>query len=40
MGFDKIDLVKCKEKVIHVTNTSNVLTDDVADMAIGLTLRY
>ncbi|XP_075665219.1 hydroxyphenylpyruvate reductase-like [Castanea sativa] len=33
--FDKIDLVKCKEKGIHVTNTPNVLTDDVADMFSG-----
>ncbi|KAK9229075.1 hypothetical protein WN944_022032 [Citrus x changshan-huyou] len=37
-GLDKIDLVKCKEKGIQVTNTPDVLTDDVADAAIGLTL--
>lgn len=34
-GLDKIDLVKCKEKGIQVTNTPDVLTDDVADAAIG-----
>lgn len=38
VGLDKIDLVKCKEKGIRVTNTPNVLTDDVADLAIGLML--
>lgn len=37
-GLDKIDLVKCKEKGIQVTNTPDVLTDDVADAATGLTL--
>ncbi|KAH9665959.1 glyoxylate/hydroxypyruvate reductase A HPR2 [Citrus sinensis] len=37
-GLDKIDLVKCKEKGIQVTNTPDVLTDDVADAAIGLML--
>lgn len=37
-GLGKIDLVKCKEKGIQVTNTPDVLTDDVADAAIGLTL--
>uniref|UniRef100_A0A2N9EP55 glyoxylate reductase (NADP(+)) n=1 Tax=Fagus sylvatica TaxID=28930 RepID=A0A2N9EP55_FAGSY len=34
----KIDLMKCKEKGIHVLHTPNVLTDDVADVATGLTL--
>ncbi|XP_055829971.1 hydroxyphenylpyruvate reductase-like [Solanum dulcamara] len=38
VGLDKIDLVKCKERGIRVTNTPDVLTDDVADAAIGLTL--
>ncbi|KAI3892358.1 hypothetical protein MKW92_015277 [Papaver armeniacum] len=38
VGLDKIDLVKCKEKGIRVTNTPNVLTEDVADLAIGLIL--
>ncbi|XP_043719415.1 glyoxylate/hydroxypyruvate/pyruvate reductase 2KGR-like [Telopea speciosissima] len=36
VGMDKVDLVKCKEKGIRVTNTPDVLTDDVADLAIGL----
>ncbi|KAE9453432.1 hypothetical protein C3L33_14643, partial [Rhododendron williamsianum] len=38
VGFDKIDLVKCEERGIRVTNTPDVLTDDVADVAIGLAL--
>ncbi|XP_049365513.1 uncharacterized protein LOC125830372 [Solanum verrucosum] len=38
VGLDKIDLVKCKERGIRVTNTPDVLTDDVADAAIGLIL--
>ncbi|KNA21504.1 hypothetical protein SOVF_042510 [Spinacia oleracea] len=38
VGLDKIDLGKCKEREIKVTNTPDVLTDDVADLAIGLML--
>ncbi|XP_047316961.1 glyoxylate/hydroxypyruvate/pyruvate reductase 2KGR-like [Impatiens glandulifera] len=36
VGLDKVDLTKCQEKGIRVTNTPDVLTDDVADLAIGL----
>ncbi|CAK9310493.1 unnamed protein product [Citrullus colocynthis] len=36
VGLDKIDLKRCKEKGIRVTNTPDVLTEDVADLAIGL----
>ncbi|KAI8544448.1 hypothetical protein RHMOL_Rhmol08G0297500 [Rhododendron molle] len=38
VGLDKVDLGKCKEKGIRVTNTPDVLTDDVADLAIALML--
>ncbi|KNA21502.1 hypothetical protein SOVF_042490 [Spinacia oleracea] len=38
VGVDKIDLGKCKERKIKVTNTPDVLTDDVADLAVGLIL--
>lgn len=38
VGLDKVDVAKCKEKGIRVTNTPDVLTDDVADLAIGLML--
>jgi lactate dehydrogenase-like 2-hydroxyacid dehydrogenase len=37
-GVDKIDLDYCKEKGIAVTHTPGVLTEDVADLAIGLIL--
>uniref|UniRef100_A0A7N0SWP8 Hydroxyphenylpyruvate reductase n=1 Tax=Kalanchoe fedtschenkoi TaxID=63787 RepID=A0A7N0SWP8_KALFE len=36
VGVDKIDLGRCGERGIRVTNTPDVLTDDVADLAIGL----
>lgn len=38
VGLDKVDLDKCREKGIRVTNTPDVLTEDVADTAIGLVL--
>ncbi|KAK7255391.1 hypothetical protein RIF29_28800 [Crotalaria pallida] len=38
VGVDKIDLDKCKEKGIRVSNTPDVLTDEVADLTIGLIL--
>ncbi|GAB2269405.1 Glyoxylate/hydroxypyruvate reductase A hpr2 [Dionaea muscipula] len=38
VGVDKIDVGKCEERGIRVTNTPDVLTDDVADLAIGLTI--
>lgn len=38
VGVDKVDLGKCKEKGVKVTNTPDVLTDEVADSAISLML--
>lgn len=38
VGYDKIDLNKCKENGIKVTNTPYVVTEDVADLAIALAL--
>lgn len=38
VGLDRIDLGKCKERGIRVTNTPDVLTEDVADAAIALIL--
>lgn len=38
VGVDKVDLEKCREKGIRVTYTPDVLTDEVADLAIGLML--
>lgn len=38
VGTDAVDLVAAKARGIRVTNTPDVLTDDVADLAIGLIL--
>ncbi|PKU71230.1 Hydroxyphenylpyruvate reductase [Dendrobium catenatum] len=38
VGFDKVDLAKCRSRGIRVTNTPDVLTDDVADLAIALSI--
>jgi hydroxypyruvate reductase len=38
VGVDAIDLAAARERRIAVTNTPDVLTDDVADLAIGLML--
>ncbi len=38
VGVDAIDLAAARERGIAVTNTPDVLTDDVADLALGLIL--
>ncbi|KAF7050893.1 hypothetical protein CFC21_059190 [Triticum aestivum] len=38
VGIDHVDLPKCRERGIRVTNTPDVLTDDVADLAVGLAI--
>jgi hydroxypyruvate reductase len=38
VGYDGIDVAAAKEKGIVVTHTPGVLTDDVADLALGLLL--
>jgi D-3-phosphoglycerate dehydrogenase len=38
VGTDAIDLVYAKANGINVTNTPDVLTADVADLAVGLLL--
>jgi lactate dehydrogenase-like 2-hydroxyacid dehydrogenase len=38
VGYDKVDLAACQEAGAAVTNTPDVLTDDVADIVIGLLL--
>jgi lactate dehydrogenase-like 2-hydroxyacid dehydrogenase len=38
VGTDAIDLGAARERAIHVTNTPDVLTGDVADIAVGLAL--
>jgi lactate dehydrogenase-like 2-hydroxyacid dehydrogenase len=38
VGFDAVDLAACRERSIRVTNTPDVLTNDVADLAIAMML--
>ena len=38
VGFDAVDLATCKARGIRVTNTPDVLTDDCADLAVGMLL--
>ncbi len=38
VGYDGIDVAAARERGITITNTPDVLTDDVADLAIGLLL--
>lgn len=39
VGTDSIDLEACSERGVHVTNTPEVLNDDVADLGIGLIMN-
>lgn len=36
VGYDKVDVAAARQRGIAITNTPDVLTDDVADLAIGL----
>ena len=38
VGTDAVDLDRTRRRSIHVTTTPNLLTEDVADLAIGLLL--
>ncbi len=38
VGYDKVDLDAAKSRGVRITNTPDVLTDDVADLAVGLTI--
>lgn len=38
VGYDAIDVAACSEHQVQLTNTPDVLTDDVADMALALLL--
>ena len=38
VGFDKVDLNEAKRRGVRVANTPDVLTEDVADLAIGLSI--
>lgn len=38
VGFDKVDLDLARNQGVRVANTPDVLTDDVADLGVGLTI--
>lgn len=38
VGFDKVDLDAMRARGVRVSNTPDVLTDDVADLAVGLVI--
>ncbi|MBW9114608.1 2-hydroxyacid dehydrogenase [Rhizobium cauense] len=38
VGYDAVDLPACRARGIHVTNTPDVLTNDVADLGIAMML--
>ncbi|MBI1218469.1 MAG: 2-hydroxyacid dehydrogenase [Rhodobacteraceae bacterium] len=38
VGYDAVDLAPCRARGIRVTNTPDVLTDDVADLAVAMML--
>ena len=38
VGYDGVDVKACAERGVRVTNTPDVLTDDVADLAVALVL--
>ncbi|WP_271023115.1 2-hydroxyacid dehydrogenase [Rhizobium sp. RCAM05973] len=38
VGFDAVDLQACRERGIRVTNTPDVLTNDVADLGVAMML--
>ncbi|MDR6587592.1 2-hydroxyacid dehydrogenase [Agrobacterium tumefaciens] len=38
VGFDKVDLDQARARGFRVTNTPDVLTEDVADLAVGLSV--
>jgi lactate dehydrogenase-like 2-hydroxyacid dehydrogenase len=38
VGYDKVNIAEARQRKIRVTTTPGVLTDDVADLAVGLTI--
>jgi lactate dehydrogenase-like 2-hydroxyacid dehydrogenase len=38
VGYDAVDMAACNARGIRVTNTPDVLTDDCADLAVGMVL--
>lgn len=40
VGYDAVDLAACRERGVHVTNTPDVLTKDVADLGVAMMLCH
>ena len=40
VGYDAVDVAACKARGIHVTNTPDVLTNDVADLGVAMMLAH
>lgn len=40
VGYDAVDLATCRERGIRVTNTPDVLTNDVADLGVAMMLVH
>ncbi len=40
VGYDSIDVAAATERGIKITNTPDVLNDDVADLAVGMMLAF
>jgi lactate dehydrogenase-like 2-hydroxyacid dehydrogenase len=40
VGYDAIDVAAAKQRGVRVTNTPDVLNDDVADLAVGMLLAF
>ena len=40
VGYDAIDVVSATKRGVRVTNTPDVLNDDVADLAVGMLLAF
>jgi lactate dehydrogenase-like 2-hydroxyacid dehydrogenase len=40
VGYDAVDLAACRERGIRVTNTPDVLTNDVADLGVAMMLCH
>ena len=40
VGYDAVDVAECIKRGIHVTNTPDVLTNDVADLGVAMMLAH
>ena len=40
VGYDAVDVAECAKRSVHVTNTPDVLTNDVADLGVAMMLAH